>query len=266
MAHTPRVALSQSDLLRHLDEQIGFLEGSADAYDRGFDGEAKRLATTIRVLAHDTPKSRSLLGMLGRKNGTFVSTSIELDPNNRLTHGGLVAMAVGGAAGGTYLAQLDDVPFKRNMSFDDWWNEPVFLDNQRRELTRKQVILTAANQDGGAHVDPALDGVYADLSKNNSLGWVVSDGYATRPMSPPERACIRQIAHEVLASIKPGYSKQPEYGDVGVIAMGASLVEAGGPTVSSVSLAVPPFGKVRRNAPCPCGSGLKFKKCHGGLV
>ncbi|MDZ7597592.1 MAG: SEC-C metal-binding domain-containing protein [Desulfobacterales bacterium] len=22
-------------------------------------------------------------------------------------------------------------------------------------------------------------------------------------------------------------------------------------------------GKVGRNAPCPCGSGLKFKKCHG---
>jgi uncharacterized protein len=23
------------------------------------------------------------------------------------------------------------------------------------------------------------------------------------------------------------------------------------------------FGKIGRNAPCPCGSGLKFKKCHG---
>ncbi|MGA7877338.1 MAG: SEC-C metal-binding domain-containing protein, partial [Desulfoferrobacter sp.] len=23
--------------------------------------------------------------------------------------------------------------------------------------------------------------------------------------------------------------------------------------------------KVGRNAPCPCGSGIKFKKCHGGL-
>ena len=24
--------------------------------------------------------------------------------------------------------------------------------------------------------------------------------------------------------------------------------------------------KVGRNAPCPCGSGAKFKKCHGALV
>lgn len=24
-------------------------------------------------------------------------------------------------------------------------------------------------------------------------------------------------------------------------------------------------GKVGRNAKCPCGSGKKFKKCHGGI-
>ena len=24
-------------------------------------------------------------------------------------------------------------------------------------------------------------------------------------------------------------------------------------------------GKVGRNAACPCGSGKKFKKCHGGI-
>ena len=24
-----------------------------------------------------------------------------------------------------------------------------------------------------------------------------------------------------------------------------------------------PFANVGRNDPCPCGSGLKFKKCHG---
>ena len=24
-----------------------------------------------------------------------------------------------------------------------------------------------------------------------------------------------------------------------------------------------PFANVGRNDPCPCGSGLKYKKCHG---
>jgi len=27
--------------------------------------------------------------------------------------------------------------------------------------------------------------------------------------------------------------------------------------------APPPAGKVGRNDPCPCGSGKKYKKCHG---
>jgi preprotein translocase subunit SecA len=26
------------------------------------------------------------------------------------------------------------------------------------------------------------------------------------------------------------------------------------------------WGKVSRNAPCPCGSGRKFKQCHGRLA
>jgi preprotein translocase subunit SecA len=26
------------------------------------------------------------------------------------------------------------------------------------------------------------------------------------------------------------------------------------------------WGKVRRNAPCPCGSGKKYKHCHGSVV
>jgi preprotein translocase subunit SecA len=25
-------------------------------------------------------------------------------------------------------------------------------------------------------------------------------------------------------------------------------------------------GEVSRNAPCPCGSGKKFKRCHGGAA
>jgi preprotein translocase subunit SecA len=26
------------------------------------------------------------------------------------------------------------------------------------------------------------------------------------------------------------------------------------------------WGKVQRNAPCPCGSGKKYKHCHGRLA
>ena len=33
---------------------------------------------------------------------------------------------------------------------------------------------------------------------------------------------------------------------------------------TATATAAPPSDKVGRNDPCPCGSGKKFKKCHGG--
>ena len=39
---------------------------------------------------------------------------------------------------------------------------------------------------------------------------------------------------------------------------------------AAAAVAAPPFvragGKVGRNDPCPCGSGKKFKQCHGKLA
>jgi hypothetical protein len=50
-------------------------------------------------------------------------------------------------------------------------------------------------------------------------------------------------------------------------AAGGNIMEleprgAGGPTAAPFVRAVP---KVGRNEPCPCGSGRKYKHCHGTL-
>jgi uncharacterized protein YecA (UPF0149 family) len=39
---------------------------------------------------------------------------------------------------------------------------------------------------------------------------------------------------------------------------------AGGAAAAQIDPANPAtWGKVQRNAPCPCGSGKKYKHCHG---
>ncbi|HKE50869.1 MAG TPA: SEC-C metal-binding domain-containing protein, partial [Actinomycetes bacterium] len=44
----------------------------------------------------------------------------------------------------------------------------------------------------------------------------------------------------------------------------AAPARSGGTVVeASVAADHPEWGKVARNAPCPCGSGRKFKRCHG---
>jgi hypothetical protein len=53
------------DFTGQLQRQLGFMENSARAYDAGHRDEAIRLATSLRVLFHQTPKSTSLLRHLG---------------------------------------------------------------------------------------------------------------------------------------------------------------------------------------------------------
>ena len=85
----------------------------------------------------------------------------------------------------------------------------------------------------------------------------VDNGIA-RPMEGPERAAIRQIAHEVLKTFRPGYAKVPSH-SAGVLVGGMSLVTPQSMNPKPTTLT----GKVGRNDRCHCGSGKKYKHCHG---
>jgi hypothetical protein len=251
-----KVPLTSTDLQDHLREQISFLQTSCESYDNGFDGEAKRIAVVLRVLLHESRSSHSLLGQLNKKNTQFLSSSLPHEETSLSIHGGLVMVAAKGKES-KFVALLDDVPFLRWCSFDDWWKEAVFVDDQKNILTREQLILTASNQDGGAHVDPALENTYFRLTKQNSLGISYNEGDLSIPIPKPERAALRQIAHEVLKTLIPDYQKKPMPDNADIYFGGATLVQG------AAAPPLPGKQKIQRNDPCPCGSGKKFKHCHG---
>lgn len=262
-----KIGLSNEELQGYLEEQLQFLERSASSYDGGFEGEVKRLAVSVRILVHDTDKSTSLLTLLNRKDVDFVDTSIPFDENNLLTHSGLVQMNIG-VHGSKPLPFLDGDSFSRLISFDSWWNGIVFVDKDRNEFSRKDIVLSLANKEGGAHVDKKLDQKYADLRKNNSLSWfdVTADGKHA-PSADQVPATMRQIAHEVLKTIKKGYTCQRDKNnDDGMFIRGAIIVKGSKlpPTPThnpSKNRHVISGRKIGRNDPCPCGSGKKYKKC-----
>ena len=253
-----KIQLSQNELEIHLKEQLSFLEASAESFDAGAEEEAKRLALTIRILVHNTSSSHSLLRQMG-KNLKFFDTSSDLDPHNILPHSGLIAALLAEPRQTRYVAMLDNLPPNtvKMTDFDSWWNKPVFSDKQGRKLTRKDLILTAANQDGGAHIDPSLDKTYANLSRNG-LGLIVNHSAGEKTMDKPERAAIRQIAHEVLKTLKPGYNKKSEI-QIGTLFFGMELKEEQNDKGTLINRK----RKIGRNEPCPCGSGTKYKKCCG---
>ena len=255
-----KIVLSQNELEIHLKEQISFLEASANSFDAGAEEEAKRLAVTIRILVHNTPSSHSLLGQM-RRNLKFHDTSLDLDSNNILAHGGLISILTGPYQT-RYVAMLDNLPHNtvKMIDFDSWWNKPVFVDKQGRKLTRKDLILTATNQDGGAHVDPYLDETYANLSRKG-LDLIVGHGTEVKILDKPERAAIRQIAHEVLKTLKPGYNKKLEHKN-GAFTIDFKIKD-GKKDQNDKGTLTKRKRKIGRNEPCPCGSIVKYKKCCG---
>jgi len=86
--------------------------------------------------------------------------------------------------------------------FPDWWNKIVIIDSLKTKFSRRDLVLALANKDGGAHVDPALDESYNNLSRKNSVGWIAhhSSGVET-PVNEIELYSVRQIAYELLMSI-----------------------------------------------------------------
>lgn len=256
---------TRDDLERLLSEQLQLLEEAADLFDQGNEIEVKNMVVRLRVLLHDTGISKSLLGQIGKKNIQFYDTIIKDESNVITSYCGLAPILF--ADGKTkHVASLDDVPQLKKVDFDNWWNAIVFRDMDGYEVSRKDLVLTMANKDGGAHVDSTIDKQYARLCRGESLGRKYSkDGKNWFNMQDAVLVSIRQITHEVLKTLKPDYRKEPTYKG-----SGGSIMFLGG-VKTFPKKSVPDqtqdsnisSGKVGRNEPCPCGSGKKYKKCCG---
>jgi hypothetical protein len=253
---TNPIPQSPDDLKRHLREQLGFLEASARAYDQGNIAEAKRIATSLRVLLHDTSKSKSLLGQLDMKGIQFLDTSLPREIDQISSFSGLIEMEISRSGVSRYRPLLDGIPaVHRRNPFDEWWNTVIFADKKGSSITRSDLVLSVANQDGGVHVDPTMVEAYGRLSRREFLEWKSigpsDDGTELRGA---ESAALRQIAHEVLAVLAPDYRPPSYVGDPGTATFaGVSVVP------------LDPSRKIGRNKNCPCGSGKKYKKCCGSL-
>lgn len=250
----PPYELTPDELAEQLRIQVGFIERSAKAYDDGYEDEARRLATVVRVLVHDTRLSKSLLGQLGVKEKLRYhdTTLIKLPASIQLVgSAGLALQEVktGPDGHGRYVPVGDELHPHRirpPVPFPDWWSHPFQIADD--QFIRKQIVLNVANQDGGAHVDPQLDPLYAQLTRTNFAGWKYTNAEGTERDFDGNvaLACVRQIAYEIRRTL----TEQLQH-----------LLDpaaAAGQPLSPVLLA-----GVGRNDPCPCRSGRKLKKCHG---
>lgn len=212
MVKPKRVHRPKDELKRELVEQLQLLRHSCQAFDSGLEAVAKHISLSLCVLLHHHGQSRALLDQLDLRGGRYLTSAPPLNSKNLLTECNLVLMHVG-PTGARYLPLVADggppIP-PQPIPFVDWWNNPVLKDNRGRTFCRRELVLNVADTDGGAHVDPEFEEAYMAISRANSLGWVFSaDDGDSALAGRSELACMRQIAHELLATINQFV---PEFG------------------------------------------------------
>ena len=139
-------------LKEQLERQLAYLERSCASYDAGHLDEAVRMATTMRVLLHDTASSTSLLRHLGRKDVHLATTApLEVIAPNVLAMEVLVTFTTRGLGPKSHARDI-----RGFLPAEEWWSQIVHIMGKDVRLTRRNIVLFAANQDGGAHVDEKL--------------------------------------------------------------------------------------------------------------
>lgn len=211
--------MSKVDFVRQLDKQLRYIETSAREYDAGEKDEAIRIATSLRVIFHQTPSSTSLLAHL-QALYTRIMTSVGKPPypQDWCTPLALIRgkihfperhakdcphhQAITFVEPATYQPRLAELRLTRQVQAPDWWgNEPAMILHHKK-TTRKDIVLWAANKDGGAHVDEKLPIDYVHLSDCIRIGIseAPSDEAKFETAKGAHLAILRQMAHEVLKS------------------------------------------------------------------
>ena len=198
------------ELQEKLLQQIELLELANENFDKGREVAALNAGTILRVLLHDTPQSHSLFNQLGIKNIKFLDTSHDSHPGTYL---GLIVKYFSGVQdgqGGDVLYKptfTSDFHFRNKnwLDFDTWWNMKILINESGESLTRKQLILFIANQEGGAHIDPQIDEIYDKFRHSYSGGLRIfgsKSGIERKFDNIPVLPSVRQISFEVMESLK----------------------------------------------------------------
>lgn len=192
---------------QELAKQLQFIANSCAAFDAACQSEAIRIATSLRVIFHDTSKCKSILNHLFAGQIRLLST-VAPPPEEKgevVFFGGSPSICVS-PRGAFYRVPLSDTPYRTFLPRKEWWNQVLYVRKNSKQgasirILRKDVILQATNKDGGAHVDAKLTSEYEELKNGPWKQRVYSaEGIREQPIPNAELPMLRQIGYEVLNS------------------------------------------------------------------
>ena len=190
-----------SDFQKQLSTHLGFIRRSCEEYDKGYTDEALRVAVSLRVLFHDTPKSTSLLKHLGKKHeikliSTFVADDLVLPNAENVNWHTVIPLMITSKG---VRPPLDTWDTRSILSIEEWWNERIWVE-ANFGLSRKDIVLSAANQDGGAHVDSNPSGKTKKAKQGPSVTIKINGKVLENGLINHHHPLLRQMAYEIVNS------------------------------------------------------------------
>lgn len=204
---------NRDQLLEKLQEQMCHLRTSIAAFYQGQFSESLRVATTLRILVHETGKSKALLPQL-RSDGLelpILDSERELRPGDDEVFRYAIGIRVGPGVAVWPAVDLGSSHYSMTI-IGAWWNRIVFRFHSRigPQMTyrRKQVVLMLADREGGAHVDPNENPDYIRLLEHLPLGF---SGNGIRIETPDlARFLTAQAGVEMLECLKRNFFPDEE--------------------------------------------------------
>ena len=202
---------TSAELDLRYDEQFGLLKKSCDEYDAGDERDIRRIALSLRILLHDTRRSKSLLELLGRKDYLFFDSARDISPTHLISDFARVVMPMTGP-NARHIVLPCETPTHMvwMVPFEAWWNKVVVRVPSLFNLTRADLVLTMADQDGGAHVEANVEERYYDSPRDGFGAWQFKNWSAETDGTPVLGAAegsVRQKSSPNLALPLSGPSR-----------------------------------------------------------
>jgi hypothetical protein len=200
------MARDHSQYLKKLDQQIKYIEVSCSEFDSGNEDEAIRIATSFRVIFHHKANSPSLIEHLDFSHKRMLSST--RGHNDWRDYVGFKLDLNSPTPTITFPLLADQWV---EVAMDKWWAQETVFTYKGQPYSRRKIILSMANKDGGAHVDANLEEYYKVLCSGEwglgITGNLTFDGPPPFPQGVtiyPQNghfSLVRQFAHEFLNTV-----------------------------------------------------------------
>lgn len=211
---------TEEEFIENFVEQMNFLKKSCKEYDSGDESEIKRISVSLRNLLKDKNRDVSALSHLNMKeslnywdsstkNGGMSNFIIDTMKDTTVwvmdIYMGLVIKNIAGIDGVyTYhfkpLMHQPNWQSKDTLNFTSWYEQDIYHDPEGSSLTRENLILSIAEQDGGNHFDLKVNNKYYQFKQKDSVKLNVN-GQIVVFENNPAFTSLRQIAHEFIETI-----------------------------------------------------------------